>query len=147
MTFDRWLLMDGVGFSACADLYPVNPMLPPYAELHCRSSFTFLTGASRPEELVQAAQQRGYAALAITDECSLSGVVRAHEEALACGLPLIIGAQMALSPSPEGDGAVLAGHHAAPVLLLLAMQLGIGREHGVHGVEVGAGREANAIHQ
>ena len=95
-------------------------MLPGYAELHCRSSFSFLTGASRPEELVLEAQRRAYAALAITDECSLSGVVRAHEEAQRRQLPLIIGAQMNLSPAPGGDGVLLAGH-AAPCLVLLAM--------------------------
>ena len=94
-------------------------MLPGYAELHCRSSFSFLTGASRPEELVVEAQRRGYLALAITDECSLSGVVRAHEEALKCGLHLVIGAQIHLSPAAGGDGAVLAGH-APPRLVLLA---------------------------
>ncbi|OYU45912.1 MAG: error-prone DNA polymerase [Burkholderiales bacterium PBB4] len=63
--------------------------------------------------------RRGYTALAITDECSLSGVVRAHEEAQQRGLHLIIGAQMALSPAKGGDGVVLAGH-APPQLLLLA---------------------------
>ncbi len=94
-------------------------MLPGYAELHCRSSFSFLTGASRPEELVAEAQRRGYLALAITDECSLSGVVRAHEEALKRGLHLLIGAQINLSPAAAGDGAVLGGH-ASPRLVLLA---------------------------
>ncbi|MBH9552660.1 error-prone DNA polymerase [Inhella gelatinilytica] len=49
-----------------------------YAELQCRSHFSFLRGASAPEELVQRAQAQGYAALALTDECSLAGVVRAH---------------------------------------------------------------------
>ena len=53
-------------------------MLPAYAELHCLSNFTFLRGASHPEELVERAQALGYAALALTDECSLAGVVRAH---------------------------------------------------------------------
>ncbi|MFT3665038.1 error-prone DNA polymerase [Piscinibacter sp.] len=57
-----------------------RPGLPGYAELHCRSSFSFLTGASQPGELVQRAWALGYAALAITDECSLAGVVRAHLE-------------------------------------------------------------------
>ena len=94
-------------------------MLPGYAELHCRSCFSFLTGASRPEELVAEARRRGYTALAITDECSLSGVVRAHEAAQQCNLHLIIGAQMALSSAKGGDGVVLAGH-APPQLLLLA---------------------------
>jgi error-prone DNA polymerase len=55
--------------------------LPPYAELHCRSNFSFLVGASHPGELVARAAQRGYSAIAITDECSVAGVVRAHEEA------------------------------------------------------------------
>ena len=53
-------------------------LLPGYAELHCISNFSFQRGASHPEELVQRAYQLGYAALAITDECSVSGVVRAH---------------------------------------------------------------------
>ncbi|ESP95427.1 MULTISPECIES: error-prone DNA polymerase [Pseudoalteromonas] len=49
-----------------------------YAELFCQSNFSFLTGASHPEELVKQAHFFGYSALAITDECSLAGVVRAH---------------------------------------------------------------------
>ena len=60
---------------------PLLDRLPAYAELHCRSNFSFLTGASHPEELVARAVQLGYAAIAITDECSVAGVVRAHEEA------------------------------------------------------------------
>jgi hypothetical protein len=50
----------------------------PYAELHCLSCFSFLRSASRPEELVAQASANGYAGLAITDECSLAGVVKAH---------------------------------------------------------------------
>ena len=67
-----------------------------YAELHCISNFTFLRGASHPEELVARAKTLGYAALAITDECSLAGVVRAHVEAKKNGLPLIIGSEFRL---------------------------------------------------
>ncbi|MFL6646117.1 MAG: error-prone DNA polymerase [Paraburkholderia fungorum] len=52
--------------------------LPPYAELHCLTNFSFLRGASHPHELVVQAMSCGYSALAITDECSLAGVVRAH---------------------------------------------------------------------
>src|SRR5438270_10739654 len=52
--------------------------LPPYAELHCLSNFTFLRGASHPHELVEQADALGYAALAITDESSVARVVRAH---------------------------------------------------------------------
>jgi error-prone DNA polymerase len=54
------------------------PGLPGYAELHCLTNFSFQRGASTPEELVERAYQLGYAALAITDECSVAGVVRAH---------------------------------------------------------------------
>ncbi|WP_455211944.1 helix-hairpin-helix domain-containing protein [Kaarinaea lacus] len=67
-----------------------------YAELHCISNFTFLRGASHPEELVVRAAELGYKALAITDECSLAGVVRAHIAAKECGLHLIIGAEFKL---------------------------------------------------
>ena len=56
----------------------------------------FLRGASHPEELVDRAKAQSYAALALTDECSLAGVVRAHLQAKATGLPLLIGAQFGL---------------------------------------------------
>jgi error-prone DNA polymerase len=68
-----------------------------YAELHALSNFTFLRGASRPEELVETAAKLGYEALAITDECSMSGIVRAHSAAREFGLKkLIIGAELRL---------------------------------------------------
>ena len=70
-----------------------SPELPGYAELHCLSNFTFLRGASHPEELVERAQSLGYSALAITDECSVAGVVRAHIAAKRCGLKLIVGSE------------------------------------------------------
>ncbi len=76
--------------------------LPAYAELHCRSNFSFLTGASSPEELVDRAAALRYAALAVTDECSLSGVVHAYEQATERGLHLIIGCEMRLEPSVGG---------------------------------------------
>lgn len=68
-----------------------------YAELHAVSNFTFLRGASHPEELVETAVKLGYEALAITDECSMSGIVRAHSAAKASGLrKLIIGSELML---------------------------------------------------
>src|SRR5258706_15494367 len=70
--------------------------LPGYAELHCRSNFSFLTGASHPAELIDRARRLGYAALAITDECSLSGVVRAHVAARDRKFHLIVGCEMQL---------------------------------------------------
>src|SRR5512143_2093068 len=66
-----------------------------YAELHCLSNFTFLRGASHPEELVERAVELGYAALAVTDECSLAGIVRAHVAAKG-RLKLVVGAEFRL---------------------------------------------------
>jgi error-prone DNA polymerase len=81
---------------------PSTPGLPAYAELFCLSNFSFLQGASHAEELVDRAVQLGYAALALTDECSLAGVVRAHAEAKRAGLPLIVGAHFHLV-RPDGS--------------------------------------------
>ncbi|HVP09008.1 MAG TPA: error-prone DNA polymerase [Burkholderiales bacterium] len=75
--------------------------LPGYAELHCLSSFSFLRGASQPEELVERAAQLGYAALAITDECSLAGIVRAHVAAKDARLKLIAGSELRLEDGPK----------------------------------------------
>jgi error-prone DNA polymerase len=86
-------------------------VLPRYAELHCKSNFSFLTGASHPEELVERAAALGYGALAITDECSLAGVVRAHLEAKTQQLHLVIGSEIRLTL--PGSGAP----HARLVLL------------------------------
>ena len=70
---------------------------PAYAELHCLSNFTFLRGASHPEELVERADELGYRALAITDECSVAGVVRAWQAARERGIALIVGSEFCLS--------------------------------------------------
>ncbi|MEH3085736.1 MAG: error-prone DNA polymerase [Xylophilus ampelinus] len=82
--------------------------VPDYAELWCLSNFSFLRGASHPAELVARARQLGYAALAIADECSMSGIVRAHVEAKAQGLPLIVGSQFAVRCGPQGTGRTAA---------------------------------------
>jgi error-prone DNA polymerase len=79
----------------------VDSVLPAYAELHCLSNFSFLRGASHPEELIARAHQLGYSALALTDECSFAGVVRAHAAARECGLPLVIGSEMRLADGPQ----------------------------------------------
>ncbi len=65
-----------------------------YAELHALSNYSFLRGASAPEELVAQAKRLGYRALALTDECSLAGIVRAHLAAREHGLPLMVGAEL-----------------------------------------------------
>ncbi len=74
---------------------------PEYAELHCLSNFTFLRGASHPDELVTQAAALGYAAIGITDECSLAGVVRAHVAAKEAGIKLIIGSEIRLADGPK----------------------------------------------
>ncbi len=71
-------------------------VLPAYAELHCLSNFTFLRGASHPEELIERAAALGYHALALTDECSVAGAVRAHVAAKGCGLKFIVGTEVRL---------------------------------------------------
>src|SRR6266852_699856 len=70
--------------------------LPDYAELHALSNFSFLRGASHPEELVLRSHALGYRALALTDECSLAGAVRAHFAARECGLTLIHGSEISV---------------------------------------------------
>ena len=68
-----------------------------FAELNCFTNFSFLKSASRPEELVERACSLGYRALAITDECSVAGIVKAHVKASELGLKIIIGSQFELS--------------------------------------------------
>jgi error-prone DNA polymerase len=68
-----------------------------YAELHALTSFSFLRAASSPGEMVARARELGYSALAITDECSVAGVVRAHEEASKHGFPIITGSELRCS--------------------------------------------------
>ena len=93
--------------------------IPEYAELRCLSNFSFLRGASQPEELVVRAQQLGYAALALTDECSMAGAVRAHVAAKAHGLPLLLGSQFQIAWGEDGEPA-----DAAPfVLTVIACNL------------------------
>jgi error-prone DNA polymerase len=83
-------------------------MIPGYAELHCLTNYSFLRGASDPEELVHRAASLGYRALAITDECSVAGVVRAHVAAKEVGLKLIIGTEITLA---DGLKLVLLATH------------------------------------
>jgi error-prone DNA polymerase len=71
-------------------------MQPNYAELHCLTNYTFLRGASHPEEMVIQASKLGYNAIAITDECSVAGVVRAYSQARELNVKLIIGSEFTL---------------------------------------------------
>jgi len=72
----------------------------PYAELHAKTNFSFLEGASHPDELVRGAAELGYGALAVTDRSSLAGVVRAHGAAKEVGLKLVIGAEITPEDAP-----------------------------------------------
>jgi error-prone DNA polymerase len=102
-------------------------VLPDYAELHCCSNFSFLRGASHAEELIGRAAELGYAALAITDECSLAGVVRAHVAAKQAGLKLIIGSEIVLT---DGLKLVLLAQDRAGYGNLSAL-ITLGRRQGV----------------
>lgn len=68
-----------------------------YAELHVKSHYTFLAGASSPEELVLQAAQLGYEAIAITDECSYSGIPKAYQASQQSGLKLIVGSEFLIN--------------------------------------------------
>ena len=89
---------------------PDPPPLPagpttrvPYAELHCHSAFSFLDGASTPEQLVAEAVRLGLNALAITDHDGLYGIVRFNEAAREAGLRTLFGAELTLGPGPVGE--------------------------------------------
>jgi error-prone DNA polymerase len=82
-----------------------------YAELHCKTNFSFLEGASYPDELVSRAAELGYAALAVTDRESLAGVVRAHSAARQLQIKLVIGAE--IHPTDAGPVVLWVPDRAA----------------------------------
>ncbi|WP_187685229.1 error-prone DNA polymerase [Nocardia wallacei] len=100
---------------------PGEPVVP-YAELHAHSAYSFLDGASQPEELVEEAVRLGLEALALTDHDGLYGVVRFAEAAAEWGLPTIFGAELSLSDPVVADSEPRAGapDPAGPHLLVLA---------------------------
>lgn len=90
--------------------------MPPYAELHAHSAFSFLDGASTPEELVEEAARLGLRAMAITDHDGLYGVVRFAEAARELKMPTVFGAELSLSDTARTDAPDPPGPH----LLVLA---------------------------
>ena len=64
-----------------------------YAELHCVSNYSFLRGASHPRELIKRAADLNYSGIALTDECSMAGVVKAHVAAKEFHVKLIVGSE------------------------------------------------------
>jgi error-prone DNA polymerase len=89
LPFSRLYLPGPPATPRAADTVPVR-----YFELHSKSNFSFLEGASHPDELVNQAASLGYAGLAVTDRNSLAGTVRAHVAAKVVGLKLIVGAEI-----------------------------------------------------
>src|SRR5512134_3097918 len=88
-----------------------------YAELHCHSNFSFLDGASHPEELAEEAFRLGLTGLALTDHDGFYGVVRFSEAARELGLPTVFGAELSLDlPAPQNGQPDPVGSH----LLVLA---------------------------
>src|SRR5262245_41167839 len=99
-----------------------HPADIPYAELHCKTNFSFLEGASHPDELVYRAAELGYQALAITDRNSVAGVVRAHVAAKEAQLKLLIGTE--LTPDDAPAVVLLATDRAAYGRLCRLLTLG-----------------------
>src|SRR5438067_13758574 len=95
---------DSPAWSRKRQPYIPPPELPrtgatvPYAELHCHTNFSFLDGASHPEELAEEAARLGLEALAVTDHDGMYGVVRFAEAAGAVGLRTIFGAELSIGP-------------------------------------------------
>ncbi len=109
---------DSPAWTRHRDRYEPPPLPPaqtrprtPYAELHCHSNFSFLDGASHPEELVEEAARLGLDAIAITDHDGMYGVVRFAEAARELGVKTVFGAELSLGlaapqngiPDPEGE--------------------------------------------
>src|SRR5262245_21607575 len=83
-----------------------------YAELHCHSNFSFLDGASHPEELAQEAVRLGLTGLALTDHDGFYGVVRFSEAAQELGMPTVFGAELSLDlPGPQNGEPDPVGSH------------------------------------
>ncbi|MFM8380038.1 MAG: error-prone DNA polymerase [Planctomycetia bacterium] len=114
-------------------------MEPRYAELHCTSNFSFLRGASHPDELVHAAAALGYEALAITDRSTLAGIVRAHGAAKQAGLKLVVGAH--LEPCDAAPLVVWAADRTGYTNLCRLLTAGYARAAEAGGTRAGeAGR-------
>ncbi|PPK69655.1 error-prone DNA polymerase [Actinokineospora auranticolor] len=113
---ERYLAPAGAQSSGVTDKADGDDRVP-YAELHCHTNFSFLDGASHPEELIEAAALLGLDALAITDHDGMYGVVRFAEAAREVGMRTIFGTELSLGlTAPQNGVADPEGEH----LLLLA---------------------------
>jgi error-prone DNA polymerase len=108
-------------------------VIPPYAELRCVSNFTFLRGASWPEELVERAKQLGYGAIALTDECTMAGMVRAHVAAKKAGIKLLVGSQFEVrSGAPFSFVVIATNQHGYGNLCEFVSNLRLRSEKGTY---------------
>src|SRR5579864_3869440 len=130
----------------------------PYAELHCHTNFSFLDGASHPEELVEEAARLGLEALAVTDHDGMYGVVRFAQAAHAVGMPAVFGAELTLDlprrsqaglADPEGRHLVVLARdpqgYAALCRTISAAQMG-GGEKGLPKASLSALAQAHGGH-
>src|SRR2546430_4057438 len=121
---ERYVPPAGIGPPGANDHTDGDRTRVPYAELHCHSNFSFLDGASHPEELIETAALLGLDAVALTDHDGMYGVVRFAEAAKELGVRTVFGAELSLGLSaPQNGVADPAGEH----LLLLAE-----RQEGYH---------------
>ncbi len=113
---------------------------PRYAELHCHTNFSFLDGASHPEELVEVAVELGYEALAVTDHDGFYGAVKVMQAADRHGLPVVYGVEVGIEDGPGSDSFAMAESWDARRHELEAHQDGGGRRRGrtvrAHGTRV-----------
>ncbi len=122
---------------------------PGYAELHALSNFSFQRGASHPEELVERAHALGYSALALTDACSIAGVVRAHVRARELKLHLIIGAEFRVQAPAlglQGFTLVLLAKNRSGHAQLCEFITHARRRDAPHAREQGPGLERLPVH-
>ena len=100
-----------------------------YAELNSLSNFSLLKAASHPEELIQAAALNNYYAIALTDECSFSGLIRAHEEAKKHQIKLIAGTLITVD---EGSTLILLANNLSAYQEISKL-ITLGRRRGLKG--------------
>ncbi|HSS11807.1 MAG TPA: error-prone DNA polymerase, partial [Acidimicrobiales bacterium] len=131
-----------------------------YAELHCHSNYSFLDGASQPEELVEEAARLGLTAIALTDHDGMYGAVRFAEAAAAVGMPTVFGAELSMGltrpqngvADPEGTHLVVLARDAtgyARLCRAISTAHMAGREKGKPQIDletlaaIGAGAQPN----
>ena len=114
-----------------------------YAELHCRSNFSFLSAASHPDELVARAIELGHTALAITDQNSVAGIVRAHVAAKELGFKLLIGAEITLPYTQQVLKNFIDSQ--ARKVTIESIQKAVAEQFGLRLVEIKAKNNSRAI--